>query len=87
MAIFDTQYTFDEAINKLEFGHSSAAIAIDIAGMFNIKRLVLFHHEPNYDDDKLENVLFNARTYLSMNPKRTRDLMVDIASEGMEINL
>jgi phosphoribosyl 1,2-cyclic phosphodiesterase len=87
VAIFDTQYTFDEAINKLEFGHSSAAIAIDIAGMFNIKRLVLFHHEPNYDDEKLENVLFNARTYLSMNPKRTRDLMVDIASEGMEINL
>jgi phosphoribosyl 1,2-cyclic phosphodiesterase len=87
VAIFDTQYTFDEAINKLEFGHSSAAIAIDIAGMFNIKRLVLFHHEPNYDDDKLENVLFNARTYQSMNPKRTGDLLVDIASEGMEIEL
>ena len=85
--IFDTQYTFDEAINKLEFGHSSAAIAIDIAGMFNIRRLVLFHHEPNYDDDKLENVLINARTYQSMNPKRARDLYIDIAYEGMEFEL
>ncbi|HPV42988.1 MAG TPA: MBL fold metallo-hydrolase [Spirochaetota bacterium] len=87
LVIFDTQYTFEEAINKLEFGHSSAAIAIDIAGMFNVKRLVLFHHEPNYDDDKLENVLINARTYQSMNPKRAGDLYIDIAYEGMEFEL
>ncbi|MBN2158609.1 MAG: MBL fold metallo-hydrolase [Spirochaetes bacterium] len=86
VAIFDTQYTFDEAISKLEFGHSSAAIAIDIASMFNIKRLLLFHHEPNYDDDKLQDVLLNARTYQGMNPKRA-SLNVDIASEGMEIEL
>lgn len=87
VVIFDTQYTFDEAINKLEFGHSSAAIAIDIAGMFGVKRLVLFHHEPNYDDDKLENVLINARTYQTMNPKRTGNLHIDIAFEGMDIEI
>ncbi len=87
VVVFDTQYTFDEAIDKFEFGHSSAAIAIDIAGMFNVKRLVLFHHEPNYDDEKLENVLLNARTYLSMNRKRMGDLEIDIAYEGMEMEL
>ncbi|OHD66096.1 MAG: hypothetical protein A2176_04030 [Spirochaetes bacterium RBG_13_51_14] len=87
VAIFDTQYTFDEAINKLDFGHSSSAIAIDIAGMFNIKRLILFHHEPNYDDEKLEYMLFNARTYLGMSPKRAGGLNVDIAHEGLEIAL
>jgi phosphoribosyl 1,2-cyclic phosphodiesterase len=87
VVVFDTQYTFEEAINKFEFGHSSAAIAIDIAGMFNIQRLILFHHEPNYDDDKLENVLLNARTYMGMSPKRTGHLRVDIACEGMEIEL
>jgi phosphoribosyl 1,2-cyclic phosphodiesterase len=87
VVVFDTQYTFNEAIDKLDFGHSSASIAIDIAAMFNVKRLVLFHHEPNYDDDKLENMLFNARTYQSMNPKRMADLQIDIAYEGMEIEL
>jgi phosphoribosyl 1,2-cyclic phosphodiesterase len=86
VAVFDTQYTFDEAINKFDFGHSSSAIAIDIASLFNVKRLILFHHEPNYDDDKLENMLFNARTYQSMNPKRST-LRVDIACEGMEIDI
>lgn len=87
VVIFDTQYTFEESIDKLEFGHSSAAIAIDIAGMFNVKRLILFHHEPSYDDEKLEYVLFNARTYLSMNAKRIGNLQVDIAYEGMEIDI
>jgi len=87
VVIFDTQYTFEEAISKFEFGHSSATIAIDIAGMFNVRRLLLFHHEPNYDDDKLENVLVNARTYMGMNPRRVGDLEIDIASEGMEIEL
>ena len=85
--IFDTQYTFEESIDKFEFGHSSAAIAIDIAGMFGAKRLVLFHHEPNYTDEKLENVLLNARTYLAMNPRRLEGLRVDIAYEGMEFEV
>lgn len=85
--VFDTQYTFDEAIDKFEFGHSSASIAIDIAGMFGVKRLILFHHEPNYDDEKLENVLLNARTYMSMNKKRVGEMTVDIAYEGMEFEL
>lgn len=86
VVIFDTQYTFDEAISKFDFGHSSSAIAIDIASMFNVRQLILFHHEPNYDDDKLENMLFNARTYQSMNPKRG-NLRIDIACEGMEIEI
>jgi len=87
VVIFDTQYTFEESIDKLEFGHSSASIAIDIAGMFDAKRLILFHHEPNYNDEKLESVLFNAKTYLSMNAGRVKGMQVDIAYEGMEIQL
>ena len=46
LVIFDTQYTFEESINKLDWGHSSASIAIDIAGRFNVKHLLLFHHDP-----------------------------------------
>ncbi len=87
VVIFDTQYTFEESIDKFEFGHSSAAIAIDIAAMFNVKRLVLFHHEPDYDDDKLDGVLSNARTYMEMNNRRVKGLEVDLGYEGMEIIL
>lgn len=86
--IFDTQYTFQESFEKFEYGHSSASIAIDIASKFNAKRLVLFHHEPEYSDEKLDNLLSNARTYLYMNSKKLQgNLQVDIAYEGMVIDL
>ncbi len=85
--VFDAQYTFEEAIDKIHWGHSSASIAIDIALRFNVKRLFLWHHEPDYSDEKLEVVLSNAKTYMAMNAKRRRFLEIDIAREGMEIEL
>ncbi len=84
---FDTQYTFDESINKMDWGHSSATIAIDIASRFNVKKLVLFHHDPDYDDSKLENVAANARTYQRLHPKKAGKLEIIIASEGLEIEI
>lgn len=87
VAVFDTQYTFEESLNKIDYGHSSASIAIDIAGKFGVKKLVLFHHEPDYSDEKLDAVLSNARIYLDMNKRKVGDLIVEIAYEGMEFIL
>ncbi len=87
VCIFDTQYTFEESIDKIDWGHSAAPIAIDIALRFNVKRLILFHHEPDYSDEKLESVLSTAKTYMSMSVKRRGSLEIDIAREGMIIDL
>jgi len=87
VVLFDTQYTFEESFNKFDWGHSSASIAIDIAAKFNIKRIVLFHHDPNYGDEKLEELLSNAKSYLSMKKNYSGKLEIDIAYEGMEIQL
>jgi phosphoribosyl 1,2-cyclic phosphodiesterase len=87
VVVFDTQYTFQESFEKFDYGHSSASIAIDIASKFKVKRLILFHHEPEYSDEKLDNMLSNARTYLYMNKKKQQGLQVDIAYEGMVIEV
>jgi phosphoribosyl 1,2-cyclic phosphodiesterase len=88
IVIFDAQYTFDESFNKVDWGHSSASIAIDIAARFNVKRLILFHHDPEYSDEKLDMVLANAKSYSAMNLKRKNiDLVVELAVEGREIVL
>ncbi|MCP4135441.1 MAG: MBL fold metallo-hydrolase [bacterium] len=87
VVIFDTMYTFEESFDKLDWGHSSASIAIDIAGKFNVKKLILFHHDPSYNDSKLENVLFNSKAYLNLSPKMVGKLEIDIAHEGMEIEI
>ncbi|MCU0847516.1 MAG: MBL fold metallo-hydrolase [Spirochaetes bacterium] len=87
VVVFDAQYTFEESIEKIDFGHSSGSIAIDIARKFGVKRLVLFHHEPEYDDKKLESVLSTAKAYMGMNAQKMGSIELDIAYEGLEINL
>lgn len=86
--VFDTQYTFDESINKIDWGHSAASIAIDICQHFNVKKLFLFHHDPDYTDSKLDNVLANARSYITNICKDpARRVEVDIAIEGRTIKI
>jgi phosphoribosyl 1,2-cyclic phosphodiesterase len=88
LVVFDTQYTFEESINKIDWGHSSASIAIDIAARFNCKKLLLFHHDPEYSDEKLDLVLANAKSYIAMNIKRKQiDLEVELCIEENEIEV
>lgn len=86
--VFDAQYTFHESIiDKITWGHSSASIAIDIAARFNVKKLILFHHDPNYSDEKLNSVISNAKSYINVNKKVAGSLEIGLAYEGMEFNL
>ncbi|MCL1865179.1 MAG: MBL fold metallo-hydrolase [Spirochaetes bacterium] len=88
LLIFDTQYTINEALlDKTSWGHSSASIAIDIAVKYEAKKLVLFHHDPSYSDDKLNIILSNAKSYINANRKIKDDFILDIACEGMEFDL
>ena len=44
--IFDAMFSVREAFVKEDWGHSSALIGADIASEANVKRLLLFHHDP-----------------------------------------
>lgn len=61
--ILDSQYTVEEAYKKEHWGHSAFCYAIDFAVHWGIKRIFLFHHEPMYDDKKLNSILQSARWY------------------------
>lgn len=82
--IFDTQYTFEEQLQKIDWGHSSASIATDIALRSGVKKLVLFHHDPSYDDEKLDEVYLRALRYREMMDKQSK-LEIVMAYEGLEI--
>ncbi|MCL2763194.1 MAG: MBL fold metallo-hydrolase [Treponema sp.] len=82
--ILDSQYTLGEAIEKYNWGHSAFSISVDFAAHWGIKHLVLFHHDPNYDDEKLYGILQSARWYLQ---KMNRGLEVSLATDGLEISL
>ena len=84
--VFDTQYTFEESLQKIDWGHSSAAIATDIAIKSNVKKLILFHHDPSYDDDKMDAVTIQALKYKDMMAPN-HPLTIQTAYEGLELEI
>jgi phosphoribosyl 1,2-cyclic phosphodiesterase len=85
MIVIDCQYTLGEAIEKYNWGHSAFSLAVDFTANWNIKHMVMFHHDPTYDDQKLYGILQSARWYLErMNIK---GIELTLAYEGLEISI
>ncbi len=84
--IFDTQYTLRQAWQRVDWGHSSAMIGVDFARVSNVKRLILFHHDPASSDEALEEIQQTAMAYLNHDTSHPT-IQVTIAYEGLEIDL
>jgi len=85
MIVIDCQYTLGEAIDKYNWGHSAFSLAVDFSANWNIKHMVLFHHDPTYDDHKLYGILQSARWYLER--MNLRGIELTLAYEGLEISI
>ena len=85
LLVIDSQYTLGEAIEKFNWGHSAFSMAVDFGANWGIKHIVLFHHDPGYDDRKLHNILQSAKWY--MERMNVKGIQLSIATEGMEIAL
>ncbi|MDA8411182.1 MAG: MBL fold metallo-hydrolase [Treponema sp.] len=83
--IIDAQYTLGDAIERNNWGHSSFSLASDFAAIWGIRRLILFHHEPNYSDRKIDLLLRNAAAYLDH--LEARGIEVVLAREGLELDI
>ncbi len=86
LLVFDAQYTFDEAMHKEDWGHSSAIVGIDFSVDANVKKLALFHHEPDKDDFAINTMLEKSLEYKKIEYPHS-DLKVFLATEEFEINL
>ncbi|MDR0389186.1 MAG: MBL fold metallo-hydrolase, partial [Spirochaetaceae bacterium] len=85
LIVIDSQYTLGEAIEKYNWGHSAFSMAVDFAANWSIKHMVLFHHDPTYDDRKLYNILQSARWYSDR--MGIKGVTITLAREGLEIVL
>ena len=82
--IHDAMY-LDQIIQaRAGWGHSTPRQAVDLAAEARCARLILFHHEPEHDDDALDRLLAETRTYAT---KAAPRLVVDAAAEGMRFSL
>ncbi|MDH4200874.1 MAG: MBL fold metallo-hydrolase [Spirochaetia bacterium] len=84
--VFDTQYTFEESLQRIDWGHSSAHIATDIAIKSNVKKLILFHHDPSYTDDKMDAMTLQALKYKELMAP-LHPLEIETAYEGLELTI
>ncbi|HEV2349147.1 MAG TPA: MBL fold metallo-hydrolase [Terriglobia bacterium] len=77
--VYDAQYTPEQLQDvKKAWGHSSWLEGTRIANECGVKRLVLFHHDPEHDDDFVDEIVEKARNEF---PEAIG------AAEGLEINL
>ncbi|MEW5944906.1 MAG: MBL fold metallo-hydrolase [bacterium] len=84
--IRDAQYTEEEYKTKAGWGHSTVEEAIDVGIKANVKRVVLFHHDPVSDDAELERrEEFCARELVKRG--KAGSLQVFAAREKWEIEL
>ncbi|MBO8131606.1 MAG: MBL fold metallo-hydrolase [Candidatus Marinimicrobia bacterium] len=84
--VFDAQYTFEEAVHKEDWGHSSALIGVDFSIAAKVKKLVLFHHEPERNDFEIYSVYKKATDYKNINYPKS-DLEILLAYEGLTIDI
>jgi phosphoribosyl 1,2-cyclic phosphodiesterase/CheY-like chemotaxis protein len=83
-AIMDTQYTDEEYTDHIGWGHSSLSSVVSLALDANVGRLLLFHHDPNHDDEMIDKMVERARALVATSGK---PLEVEAAREGAEILL
>ncbi len=78
----DSQYTEDEYLHRVGWGHSSIADMVTFALITKVGHLLMFHHDPLHSDEQLEVMLARARELWGTEPNG-----LSLSYEGMEIDL
>ncbi|MBN1970943.1 MAG: MBL fold metallo-hydrolase [Candidatus Delongbacteria bacterium] len=86
LLIFDSQYTAKDMKKFFDYGHSTPSIGVDIAVSSNVEKLALFHHDPQYSEKQLNDLLNSAKAYRD---KKYGESALDIiiSNEGMELSI
>lgn len=62
--VHDTTYTLNDYLQKVGWGHSNNISAAILATLAEVKNLVLFHYDPEYNDEKIESLLKDTNSLL-----------------------
>jgi phosphoribosyl 1,2-cyclic phosphodiesterase len=80
--IYDSTYTDEEyshpQASKIGWGHSTWQEGVKIAQAAQVKKLVIFHHDPSHDDDFMDSIGIQSAQAFSQ---------AIVAQEGMQIRV
>ena len=82
--ILDSQYDAAEYEKHVGWGHSCVEDSVAFALHADVKRLFLFHHDPDHTDEQISHMVARARQMVA---RRRSNLIVEAAREGYELVL
>ncbi|MGC2520859.1 MAG: MBL fold metallo-hydrolase [Burkholderiales bacterium] len=87
LVIFDAMYSLADAVSvKEDWGHSSNVVGVELCQLANARHLVLFHHEPAFDDGQIAAIWRETLRFEEIT-RAGRTLRVSAAYDGLEIEL
>ncbi len=84
LLVHDAMYTPEEIKTHAGWGHSTYTEAVELAKEAGVKRLALFHHEPEHTDSAMDTVAQHAQELAGKGGGRVE---IVAAAEGMRITL
>jgi phosphoribosyl 1,2-cyclic phosphodiesterase/CheY-like chemotaxis protein len=82
--IMDTQYDSEEYVQHIGWGHGCLDDVVALAMKAEVKKLFLFHHDPEHDDAKIDAMLRHARELVT---SAKGSLHIEAAREGATYTL
>ena len=86
--IYDAQYTEDEyyglngQFSRKGWGHSTMREGVKVAKAANVKKLVLFHHDPSHDDNFIKQIEAESRQFFPESIAAYEGLQIDLSQEA-----
>lgn len=94
LMLFDAQYTIMESIEKVNWGHASASVGLDLGMREGIKRMLFMHHDPASSNEKIADSESQAAQYYKNRVKDFRktdtsfhEVAWEFAYEGMTVEI
>ena len=84
LLVTDTTYRDTEYPSKVDWGHSAVSQVVALAAQAKVKRLHLFHHDPDQTDDDIDDKLLEARDALL---ELGADVQCEAPAEGSSVVL
>ncbi|MBF0196415.1 MAG: hypothetical protein HQL32_01830 [Planctomycetes bacterium] len=86
MWVYDAMYNFDDYLECLDEAHSTSLVGVDMALQNQVKHLVLYHFEHDYNEKELECLRSHTQAYAESHNGHSKDMKISLAYEGMRLN-
>jgi phosphoribosyl 1,2-cyclic phosphodiesterase len=87
LVIFDAMYSLADTMSvKEDWGHSSNVVGLELCQLARARQLVLYHHEPVYDDDRIHKI-WQETVRLEEITRQDHEVKVSTAYDGLVLEL